>query len=174
MPAIATCAVRGRKATSTIHPMRIYRAVDHRGARSPHDALRVMPTAARPQTVPKSVHPQAPRKCAKHEWGVGSGDEEIDRRMVEHPEDTLGGGGGQSVVKRRGGIQQDQRGAENAEAKKLPGIAVLRGGRDQHEKTRQAGQQAGAMRDAVCDLFSAGQRAMRLQPGQIGHAYALG
>jgi hypothetical protein len=97
------------------------------------------------------------------------GDEEIDRHMVEHPKDTLGEDGrAQHSVEAYAQTSIAPNTLKPRSCQASPYLAAVVTSR---RPARLA--EAGAMREAVCDLFSAGQRAMRLHPDRIGR-YALG
>jgi hypothetical protein len=67
------------------------------------------------------------------EGGIGPGDQEKDRRMVDHPQNDFNPGKRDAVVEGGGRIQHNERGSEDAAAHAVPDIA---------EPAREGGQDA--------------------------------
>jgi hypothetical protein len=61
----------------------------------------------------------------QHEGRIGSGDQQVDRDVVEHFEDFFQMRRVETVIQRRHGIEQHQRAAEYGKAAGNPGIAGL-------------------------------------------------
>jgi hypothetical protein len=123
-----------------------------------------MPISASPQTTPKRLQPQGPRRLTKGYRRVGAGDQHQNGRVIEDAQDRFGGWVLNGVVEGRGGIEQNQGRAEDRTADDMPGGTVKAGKGGEHAEAADGQHDAEAMGDAVGDflasLVAAGGRSL--------------
>src|SRR5712691_9090517 len=71
----------------------------------------------------------------ERKWGVRSGDQQKNRRVIKNLEKTFSARLRQGVVERRPEIQQQHRYRKNDRADKKPGAATLQRGQQQNRRT---------------------------------------
>src|SRR6056297_3399933 len=85
----------------------------------------------------------------QHERGVGTGDQQVDRDVVENPEDFLQTRRMETVVEGRHRIQQNERAAENAVTYQNPRLPALYGNGEQRAESDQRKDSADQVADTV-------------------------
>lgn len=112
------------------------------------------------------------RELGEGERRVGTGDEQVDARVVEHLEHRPRPRAGDTVIERRGGVEQHEAGAIDAAADHVASSAVPARDGDEDGEPGDAEHDAHAMCDAVGDLLAEGEATPVVRESRHGAAAA--
>src|SRR4051794_24090567 len=90
----------------------------------------------------------------ERERSISSRDQQVDRRMIEDPQDPFNFRNVETVIESRGKVYRDKTAAEHSRRHNMPGCSVPAGNNHQHNESSNTRSQPDSMSNAVGDLLA--------------------